>query len=144
MKSMGARSSDELHLLDLKMGLLDSSFSNGCQDDLPNMLTHWGQAMCIYSGRFNTLMPRRNRRHFADNIFKCIFLNENVRTSINISPKFVPKGPINNIPALVQIMAWCRPGNKPFSEPLMVKLSTHICITQPQWVNSARPNDAHQ
>ena len=39
----------------------------------------------------------------ADNIFKCIFLNENVWISINISLKFVPKGPINNIPALVQI-----------------------------------------
>ena len=25
--------------------------------------------------------------------------------SITISPKFVPKGPVNNIPALVQIMA---------------------------------------
>ena len=31
--------------------------------------------------------------------------------------KFVPKGPINNIPALVQIMAWRRPGDKPLSEP---------------------------
>ena len=29
--------------------------------------------------------------------------------SIKISLKFVPKGPINNIPALVQIMAWRRP-----------------------------------
>ena len=27
-----------------------------------------------------------------------------------MSLKFVPKGPINNIPALVQIMAWRRPG----------------------------------
>ena len=31
---------------------------------------------------------------------------------IKISLKFVPKGPINNIPALVQIMAWCRPGGR--------------------------------
>ena len=36
------------------------------------------------------------------------------------SMKFVPKGPINNIPALVQIMAWCRPGDKPLSEPMIV------------------------
>ena len=35
---------------------------------------------------------------------------------IKISLKVVPKGPINNIPALVQIMVWCRPGNKPLSE----------------------------
>ena len=54
----------------------------------------------------NTLRPRQNGRHFPDDIFKCIFLNEDVRISIQISLKFVPKGPINSIPALVQIMAW--------------------------------------
>ena len=62
---------------------------------------------------------------FADNIFKCIFFNGNVWISIKISLKFVPKGPINNIPALVQIMAWRRPGNKPLSEPIMVSLLMH-------------------
>ena len=50
--------------------------------------------------------------------------------------KFVPKCPINNISALVQIMAWRRPGVKPLSEPMMVRLPTHICGTRPQWVNS--------
>ena len=50
---------------------------------------------------FNTLRPRQNGRPFADDIFKCIFLNENVWIPIKISLKFVPKGPINNIPALV-------------------------------------------
>ena len=54
---------------------------------------------------------------------------------MKISLKFVPKGPINNIPALVQIMAWCWPGNKPLSEPMTVSLLTHICVTRPQWVN---------
>ena len=34
--------------------------------------------------------------------------------------KFVPKGPINNIPALIQIMAWRRPGDKPLFEPMMI------------------------
>ena len=43
----------------------------------------------------------QNGRHFADNIFKCIFVNENVRIPIEVSLKFVPKGPINNISALV-------------------------------------------
>ena len=57
---------------------------------------------------FNTLRPRQNGRRFADDTFKRIFLNENVRISIKISLKFVPKGPINNNPALVQIMAWRR------------------------------------
>ena len=68
----------------------------------------------------NTLRPRQNGRHCADDIFKRIFFNENVWISIKISLKFVPKGPINNIPALVQIMAWRRPGDKPLSEPMMV------------------------
>ena len=48
-----------------------------------------------------TLRPRQNGRRFADDTFKRIFLNENVRISIKISLKFVPKGQINNIPALV-------------------------------------------
>ena len=83
----------------------------------------------------NTLRPRQNGRRFAVDTFKRIFLNENVRISIRISLKFVPKGPINNIPALVQIMAWRRSGDKPLSEPMMVSLLTHICVTRPQWVN---------
>ena len=83
----------------------------------------------------NTLRPRQNGRHFADDTFKRIFMNENVKISINISLKFVPKGLINNIPALVQIMAWRRPGDKPLSEPMMVRLPTHICVARPQWVN---------
>ena len=83
----------------------------------------------------NTLRPRQNGCHFADDTFKHIFLNENVIISTKISLKCVPKGPINNIPALVQIMAWRRPGDKPLSEPMMVRLPTHICVTRPQWVN---------
>ena len=53
---------------------------------------------------------------------------------IKISMKFVPRDPIDNIPALVQIMAWHRTGNKPLSEPMMVRLLMHICVTQPQCV----------
>ena len=79
-------------------------------------LTHWG-------------------RDEIDGILKCIFLNANILISINISLKFIPKGPINNIPTLVQIMVWRRPGDKPLSEPMMVSLLTHICVTRPQWVN---------
>ena len=79
-----------------------------------------------------TLRPRQNGRHFTDDIFKCIFLYENAW--IPISLKFVPKGPINNIPTLVQMMAWRRPGDKPLSGPMMVRLPTHICVTRPQWV----------
>ena len=52
----------------------------------------------------------------------------------------VPRGPINNIPALVQIMAWRRPGDKPLSEPMMVCMLTHICVTQPPWVKGEISN----
>ena len=67
-------------------------------------------------------------------IFKWIFLKESVRISIKISLKLVSKGTINNIPAWDQILAWHRPGDKPLSEPMMVDLLTHICVTPPQWV----------
>ena len=53
-----------------------------------------------------------------------------------ISLKFVPHGPINNIQALVQIMAWRQPGGKPLFGPMMVRLPTHVCVTQ--WVNELR------
>ena len=92
---------------------------------------------------FNTLRPRQYGRHFADDPFKRIFLNETLRISIKISLNFLPKGPINYIPMLVQIMAWRRRGDKPLSEPMMVSLLTHICITRPQWVNTLRHDDTH-
>ena len=84
-------------------------------------------AICI-----NTLRPRQNGCLMADDTFKRICLNENVGISIKISLKFVHKGPINNIPALVQIMAWHRPGDKPLSETMFVRLPPHACITRPQ------------
>ena len=95
--------------------------------------TTYNMGLVVVSG-LNTLRPRQNGRHFPDDTFKHIFLNKNVRILIKISLKFVPKGPINKISALVQIMAWCRPGDKPLSEPMMVYLPTHICISRPQWV----------
>ena len=70
--------------------------------------------------RINSLRPRRNRRHFADDIFKCIFLNDNELISLRISLKFVPKVRINNIPSLVQIIGRRRPDDKPLSEPIVV------------------------
>ena len=59
----------------------------------------------------------------ADDIFKCIFLNESDKIPIQISLKFVPRNPIDNKPALVQVMAWRRAGNKPLSEPMMAQFT---------------------
>ena len=84
-----------------------------------------------------TLRPRQDGRHFADDIFTCIFFNENCCSLMKFSVKYVRKGPIDNNPALVQIMAWRRSGDKPLSEPIMVILLTHICVTRPQWVNTS-------
>ena len=95
-------------------------------------VSKWTSASSV----FNTSRPRQNGRHFPDDIFKCIFLNENVWISIRILSKFVPQGPINIIPSLVQIMAWCRPGDKPLSETMMPRLLTHICVSRSQWVKS--------
>ena len=94
----------------------------------------------MFSGHssLNTLRLRQNGRLFADDTFKSIFLNENIRISIKISLKFVPEGLINKIPALFLIMACRRPGDKSLSEPMMDSLLTHICVTRPQWVNTLR------
>ena len=78
--------------------------------------------ICFFTGCKFMLQPRTAwcLKHFPDDILKCIFLNEKVWISIDISLKFVPKGIIDNIQASVQIMAWCRPGDKPLSELMMV------------------------
>ena len=83
-------------------------------------LTHWGweKMASIFQKTFSNA-----------------FFYANVWISIKISLKFVLNGLINNIPSLVQIMAWCKPGNKSLSDTMMVNLLMHICITPPQWVN---------
>ena len=87
----------------------------------------------LHRALYITLRPKQDGRRFPDDIFKYIFLNENVWISIKISLKSVPNGPINNIPALGQIMACRRPGDKPLSESMVVRLLTHISVTRPQW-----------
>ena len=59
----------------------------------------------------------------ADDIFKCIFWNENYRIPIQISLKFLPVCPIDNKRALVQVMAWCRTSDKPLLEPMMTQFT---------------------
>ena len=54
--------------------------------------------------------------------------------SFKISLKFVPKGPINKIPVLVQIIAW------PLSEPYIYNIYIYICVTKPQWVKRVPGN----
>ena len=90
-----------------------------------NGLTHWGpdKMAAIFRTTFSSGFP-------------CMEMYE-LRLKFHWS--LFRKGSINNIPALVQIMAWRRPGDKLLSEPMMVSSSTHICVTRPQWVNTLRP-----
>ena len=77
-------------------------------------LTHWGWDKMAAT--------------WADDIFKCNFINENVWVSIKIPLNFVPEGPINNKFSLVQVMAWRRTGNKPLHEPMMTQFNdAYIC-----------------
>ena len=82
----------------------------------------------ISSNGINTLKLRQNRRHFSDDIFKCILL---VCISIKISQKFVPNGPCNNIPSFVQI-TWSQSAIIWTNDGLGY---WRIYVTWPQWVN---------
>ena len=105
----------------------------------------WGFFCCFFWGGggcsapmhllFGAVYRSQGRWGYLDVSNVALVLNESIWISIEISLKFVPKGPINNIPALVQIMAWHRPGDKPLSEPMLVCLLMHLCVTRPQWVN---------
>ena len=87
-----------------------------CKRDMTVVFRHWSYVIfCI-----NTLRLRQDGRHFPDNILKCVFLNENVWNLIKISLRFVPAGSINNSPALVQIMACARRGDKPLFELMVI------------------------
>ena len=81
-----------------------------------SILAHWGpDKMSAISQKFSNAFSWTKTYEFK----------------IKVSPKFVPKSPINKIPALIQVMAWCLPGDKPLSEPMMVSLPTNICVTHP-------------
>ena len=77
--------------------------------------------------------PPKSWRHFQVHVlqWKCTIL-------LKISLKFGPKDQINNITALVQIMAWRRSADKSSSEPMMVRLPIYASLglnelTQMNW-----------
>ena len=75
----------------------------------------------------NSSPPGQSGRHFTDGIYRYIIVNEMFCIVIKIALKFVPKGPINNNPALVYLIAWRRKGDKPLSE-LMLTWFTDACM----------------
>ena len=68
---------------------------------------------------FKSSPPGQNGRHFADDIFKCIFMKYTFWILIRISRTFVP----DNTSVLVQVMAWRRTGDKPLSEPMLTQFA---------------------
>ena len=58
-----------------------------------------------------------------------MFSNKYILISNKISLKYIPKGPIKDNPALFQIMAWHRPGNKPLFEPMMNILHLYASLS---------------
>ena len=76
--------------------------------------------------RLNSSPPGQNGRHSANDIFKSIFLNENVRIAIKISLKFVPNSPLDNKSALFWVMAWRRTGDKPLPKPMLTQFTNAI------------------
>ena len=76
--------------------------------------------------RFDTFLVQygykiKMKNHMICNMdqMATIVQNEKLCILTKISLKFVPKGPIDNNPALVLIMAWCWIGDKPLSEPML-------------------------
>ena len=59
----------------------------------------------------------------SQTIFSDAFSWMKICILIKILLQFVPKGPIDNKPALVQVMAWRRTGDKPLSEPMLTKFT---------------------
>ena len=94
----------------------------------------------------NSSPPGQNGRYFPNDIFRCILMNE--KFCILISLKFVPKGTIDNIQALVWIMAWRLIGNKPLSEPMLTRLTDIYAalggeeLSRGRWVKYMIPNIA--
>ena len=92
--------------------------------------------LCVSINLFEFEFEFEFWRHFADDIFKCILLKIfDFRKKSSL--KFVPQGLINNIPPLVQIMAWRRPGDKPLSEPIMVSLYASLGLHELNPVHAA-------
>ena len=88
--------------------------------------------ICKYTPYLQHIGAETKCPPFTKQHFQMHFLN--VWIPIKISLELVPRGSINNIPALVQIMARRLDGAKPLSEPMMVSLPKHICVSRPQWV----------
>ena len=117
-------------MLMIKWRYIDNTLAlNFLPGKVSGLLANFDLFWRIYCfGEMNTLRPKQNGCHFADDIFKYIsWMN---------TYEFRSRFSLNNILTWAQIMNWRRTGDKPLSEPMMVSLPTHICVcvSRPQWV----------
>ena len=91
-------------------------WSSGFGAHILKQFADWGTCKWTLNGVLyvSFLIPRSRRLEFNS----------------EFSLKSVPEGPINNIAALVQIMTWRRPDDNLLSEPIMIRLLTHL-VTRP-------------
>ena len=72
----------------------------------------------LYGVLLTQLPPWQNGHHSGRRHVQIHFREWN---PIQMSPKFVPRSPIDNKPALVQVMAWRRTGDKPLHESMLAQ-----------------------
>ena len=91
----------------------------------------------------NTFGWRKSWHQSADEILKCFFINEKYHIFIQISLRFIPKGPINNMPSMVQIMPWRHSDDNQLSDDSVVYWYIYIWNTQPWRIHTLWTDDAH-
>ena len=102
---------------------------HGHRKDVSSQL--WGIELGIYALRALTHWCRDEMGNMSQTTFSNVL---SLMDFFLFRLKFLPKRRVNNIPALVQMMAWRRLGDKPLLEPMMASLPTHICVSRPQWI----------
>ena len=111
-------------------------YLNQCWSD---SLTH----ICGTRGRWvdishflNSSPPGQNGHHFADDLFKCILVNEKFCILIKISLEFLSKCPLDNKSALIMRMACHQTNDKPLPQQMVHQFTTDmICTTRGRWIN---------
>ena len=89
---------------------------------------HWAALVCVAPFELTDI----------GDIQMYVFWNENGITLIQNSLKFVSSDPVNMKPALVQMMAWCRKGDKPLSEPILFcwRIHASLGLSDLNYINS--------
>ena len=82
------------------------------------------KSLLQYGALIGSLLTYRGRGKiaiiFADDVFLCIFLNENFWNANKMSLKYVPRYTIDNKPPLVEIMGCHRKEDNPLYEPMII------------------------